>query len=71
MEARALGAGRDERVEGDDVGAAVVLGALLKELQRQLPVPGLLARTDEAAVRDHAALAALRRTPSIRPCACN
>ncbi len=64
---RALGAGRDKGVEGDDVWAAVVLGTLLKELQRQVPVPGLLARADQAAVRDHTALTALRRTP-VRPC---
>lgn len=54
-----LGTGRYERVEGDDIGAAIVLSALLKEFQGQLPVPSLLAGTDQAAVRDHTPLAAL------------
>ncbi len=54
-----LGAGGYERIEGDDIGAAVVLGALLKEFQGQLPVPSLLTGTNQAAVCDHTPLAAL------------
>ena len=56
-----LRAGRDEGVVADHVGVAPLPPHLLQELQRQAPLPRLLACTDQAAVRDHAALAALQQ----------
>ena len=53
-----LGAGREQRIEGDGVGLAVVAVHLVQELQRKLPPASLLTGADEAAVGDHVALAA-------------
>lgn len=49
---------RDERVVGDDVGAAILLVHAVEEVERHLAAPRLLARRDQAAVRDDVALAA-------------
>lgn len=51
-----LGACSDEAVVGDDVGCAALAQHLPKQVERQLPLPGLLTGADEGAVSDHAAL---------------
>lgn len=50
-----LAAGCDETVVGHCVGRAAVPLHLIKELQRSLPAPRLLASTDKAAECDHTA----------------
>lgn len=53
-----MGAGGEQRVEGDSVGLAVVAVHFVQQLQRQLPPASLLTGADKAAVGDHIALAA-------------
>ena len=58
MAALTLGTGCDEGVVGHHIGFAPLAVHLAEQLQRQLPAPGLLAGTYQAAVGDHVALAA-------------
>ena len=58
MAALTLGAGCDEGVVGHHIGLATLAVHLTEQLQCQLPAPGLLAGTDQAAVGDHVAFTA-------------